>query len=171
MALAQTRAGLVGLLACSPEAKGVVSSERIYVQPGQRSDLVLDRLEKTRYLAVVAGYRELRPNFSAAVLPIPLEESREYFLFKRYAPQAFEAWLKLKAQNLQFFPKTPKDYGRLAKDAGDPVPGPASFPRPKSPTLATPGERDVKAAAKAARAVPWPGPENDDGPGPFGANR
>jgi predicted component of type VI protein secretion system len=159
--LSQAKPGLLTLLACSPDLAGAVSAERLYVQPGQKSDLILDRLEKTRYLAVVAGYQDLRPANSAAVLAIPIETSREYFIFKRYQPEPFEAWLALKPQSVQFFHKSSKDRGRLAQDVkDDPKPGPApKFPKAGSPTIATPDAQDLKTAAKA---TPWPKPESDD---------
>ncbi|MDR0548088.1 MAG: type VI secretion lipoprotein TssJ [Deltaproteobacteria bacterium] len=167
LTLAKAKPGLLKLLECSLEIKGVISSDRLYVQPGQKSDLRFDRLEKTRYLGAVAGYFDLRPTSAAAVLPLPIDESREYFLFKRYSPKEFEAWLRLKAQNLAFFPKTEKDYGRLAKDVElEPQAGETNKPpRPKNgPTIATPGEKELKQAAKAARASPPPKVDGDENP-------
>jgi hypothetical protein len=126
--------------------------------------LRFDRLEKARFLAAVAGYWELKPQLAAAVLPIPIDVSREYFLFKRFSPTVFEAWLRLKAQNLAFFPKSPSDSGRLAQDVVlEPnFGGPPSFPRPGSPTLATPGEKEIKNAAQAAKTLPAPNFESED---------
>jgi hypothetical protein len=116
LALSQTKSGLLGLLGCAPETAGALSAERYFIQPGQTLDLILDRLEKARYLAVVAGYQDLRPNLATAILPMPIQTGSKYLIFKTYGPEILDAWLILKAQNMQFFAKNPKDYGRLAKD-------------------------------------------------------
>ena len=164
LTLSKAKAGLLNLLACSTELKGAVGAERLYVQPGQKSDWRFDRLEKARYLAAVAGYWELKPQLAAAILPIPIEQSRAYFLFKRYSPMVLEAWLRLKAHNLALFPKSSNDLGRLAKDVTlEPQPGEAfKFPRPNSPTIATPSEKELVQAAEAAKVAPSPKFDHND---------
>jgi predicted component of type VI protein secretion system len=149
LTLAQTQAGLLSLLNCSPDLPGTVSATRYYAQPGQRQDLWLDRLEKTRYVAVVAGYQSLRPAQSVGLLPIPIEESRRYFFFKAYQPLTLAAWLILKPQTAQFLPKSERDQGRLARDLG-------TWPQTGSETLASktpPSETPVSAGPGASDAT------------------
>ncbi|MDR1872146.1 MAG: type VI secretion lipoprotein TssJ [Deltaproteobacteria bacterium] len=164
--LSQSREGLISLLTCAPTLAGAVSSDRLLVQPGQKMDLTLDRLEKTRYLAVVAGYQDLRPVSSVAYLPIPIEEDSHWLFFKRYQPQRLEAWLVLKSQTAQLFYKTPSDYGRLAKDLT--VPEPKRGPDPKlppkdlNPVVLKPDLFPTRTVGRAARIVPDPRKQSPD---------
>jgi predicted component of type VI protein secretion system len=111
-----TRQGLEDLLACSSNSPGVVSAERRFIQPGGRMDLSFDRLEKTRYLAVVAGFSAMSADRSIKALPIPIKDGRKYLIFKTFEPDNFEAWLLLKAQALHLFFKDSSDFGRSVAD-------------------------------------------------------
>ena len=113
---AGTRQGLDALLACQLEGSGVVGAERRFIQPGERKDLILDRLEKTRYLAVAAGYADMSPARSVGVMQIPIKEGRRYLILKGFFPEPLEAWIILKGRGMLAFPKDKSDYGRSAAD-------------------------------------------------------
>jgi type VI secretion system VasD/TssJ family lipoprotein len=106
--------GLSELLLCTATKPGQVSAGRYLIQPGQRQDLVLDRLEGTKYVAVAAGYSTMPAQGATAFLIVPVHENSKLFFANTYEIQTFQAWLLLKTQALQFFPKSEADLNRSA---------------------------------------------------------
>lgn len=49
-----------------------ISQHELFVQPGEKTIWKLDRLAQTRWIAVVAGYFDLRPQDCMVMSPIPL---------------------------------------------------------------------------------------------------
>lgn len=98
----QAPGGIDTLLACNLEALNSAASARLFtLQPGQKLEVVLDRLEGARYLGVIAGYAHLRPEASHAVQPFPLEESREGLLRNKvYSAVPLDALVHLGAESV-----------------------------------------------------------------------
>ncbi len=70
------------LLACNQFDSSVTGRKRVIVQPGSQKDVVLDRLQGTRYLGIIAGYYQRRGDNFFKVVPIPVAEKRAG-LFKK----------------------------------------------------------------------------------------
>jgi type VI secretion system VasD/TssJ family lipoprotein len=66
------RDGLVKLLECARFDPSVTYAKRYVVQPRQQVTETLDRAEGTRYVAVVAGYSELRKEHVTRFYAIPV---------------------------------------------------------------------------------------------------
>lgn len=57
---------------------GILSFEKVFVQPGEERMLVMDRAESAKYVGVVAGYFNLDPGLATRLIPIPVvQEKRE----------------------------------------------------------------------------------------------
>ncbi|MBQ9537212.1 MAG: type VI secretion system lipoprotein TssJ [Desulfovibrionaceae bacterium] len=80
--LAMSADGLDQLLDCSLDAAKARASRAFRVQPGESKDFSCDRVEKARYLAVVAGYRHMHPDMCTALLPFPIHHDKEGILFR-----------------------------------------------------------------------------------------
>lgn len=61
------------LLSCRRFDDSVVTSRRIFFDPGQAQQLLLDREEGVRWIAVIAGYFHGTPTRSARVIPVPIQ--------------------------------------------------------------------------------------------------
>jgi predicted component of type VI protein secretion system len=70
-ALAKDPAGIRTLLQGTPFDPSVVSADRLFLQPGERRALPLDRAQNGRWLAVVAGYYGLAPGAVTRILELP----------------------------------------------------------------------------------------------------
>jgi hypothetical protein len=128
----KTTQGLGQLLACqdaaaqgAPAPSGVVGATRLFIQPGETRDLVIDRLDGTKYVAVAGGYSSLPAPGAAAFLLIPVHENKKWFFANTFQLEELDAWLLLKGQSLEFFPKLPEDLKASAADFADkPLPEP-----------------------------------------------
>jgi type VI secretion system VasD/TssJ family lipoprotein len=88
------RDGLVKLLECSRFDPSVTYAKRFVVQPRQQLTETLDRAEGARYVAVVAGYSELRKDRVTRFYEIPVTA-----ISKR--PDRLDIELYLGAQEIQ----------------------------------------------------------------------
>lgn len=83
--------GFAELLACGRFDDSVVTSRRLFSDPGQAQNLSLDREENVRWIAVVAGYFHGTPAHSARVVAVPVREIVEgwlpFFKDTRHEPQ------------------------------------------------------------------------------------
>jgi type VI secretion system VasD/TssJ family lipoprotein len=70
--LAGDNDGLYKLLECGLFDASVTSSKRLIINPGQDSNLVLDRSEGSKYLAVLAGYYLIQKERIIRLLDIPV---------------------------------------------------------------------------------------------------
>ncbi len=99
--LASTPAGLSTLLEGNMETAGALSVRTFALQPGQRIEVTADRMEKARYLAVVAGYTHLKPELCWAILPFPLHTEREGLLRKPvYLAAPVDALIRLGSESV-----------------------------------------------------------------------
>ncbi|MDR3669946.1 MAG: type VI secretion lipoprotein TssJ [Holophaga sp.] len=69
--LAKDPAGLRTLLQGLPFDPSVASADKLFLQPGERRTLPLDRAQNGRWLAVVAGYYGLAPGAVTRILELP----------------------------------------------------------------------------------------------------
>ncbi len=74
--LAATQQGLLTFLDCGLADPSIVSAKRIYVQPGREDAIFLDRAEGAKYLAVAAGFNNLRPELCIKVVPMPVHSEK-----------------------------------------------------------------------------------------------
>ena len=69
--LANDQDGLYTLLDCSLFGNGAAAAKRLILQPGQDINMVLDRAEGARYVAIVAGYYILEKERMVKMVEIP----------------------------------------------------------------------------------------------------
>lgn len=81
--------GLYTLLECSQFDSSVTNAERLIIQPGQKSMSIFDRVEKTQYLAVVAGYNKMDREGDIRIFEIPIK-SDSAGLFSKTTTEAPE---------------------------------------------------------------------------------
>ena len=82
--------GFAELLACGRFDDSVVTSRRLFSDPGQAQNLSLDREEGVRWIAVIAGYFHGTPAHSARVVAVPVRKIVEgwvpFFKDTRHEP-------------------------------------------------------------------------------------
>ncbi len=76
-ALAKTSAGIVSLLEGDGKDVGVIQSDTHYIQPNAALQLQLDKEDKVKYFAVVAGFDSLNPEDCFAITPMPVRTTTE----------------------------------------------------------------------------------------------
>ena len=64
--------GIYKLLGCSLFDASVTSSERLIINPGQDSTFLLDRLEGSKYVGILAGYYLIQRERILRLLEIPI---------------------------------------------------------------------------------------------------
>lgn len=81
--LASSSQGIIDLLQCKSKPPDIISADAYSLQPGEEKFIPADRKEGARFVAVVAGYDELAPEKSFAIVPFPLAQDshRSGFLF------------------------------------------------------------------------------------------
>lgn len=102
--LAKTPAGVDTLLTCEGFTGSVVQSERLFIQPGEQRQLTVDRLEKGRYVAFVAGYAHPTAQRISPIFSFPVQHSTQGLLLwkkDRYWPGELTIHLVLTEQSLQ----------------------------------------------------------------------
>ena len=80
--MAESPQGLDQLLNCDLEVAKARLSRSFKIQPGQKLDVTQDRVEKARYLAVVAGFEHLKPELCTAIIPFPIHHEKEGIIFR-----------------------------------------------------------------------------------------
>jgi type VI secretion system VasD/TssJ family lipoprotein len=73
--MSSTNEGLYQLLECRTSDPSMVTSNRVFIQPGDSSLLTYDRAEGTRYVGVIAGYFDMHEEnmVRKAKIPVTLE--------------------------------------------------------------------------------------------------
>jgi type VI secretion system VasD/TssJ family lipoprotein len=96
-ALAATLEGIDTLLDCKLEPAGAQAAKRFSLQPATELDIVSDRAEGARMLAVVAGYAHERPELCTATLPYPVSKGSEGIIFRTtvYSAAALDVVINL----------------------------------------------------------------------------
>jgi predicted component of type VI protein secretion system len=171
-----TAQGLGELLSCpSVGAKGetppagLISCERLIFQPGETRDMLVDRLEGTKHVAVVGGYSDLTAVGAAGFMSIPVHENKKWFFANTYELQNLAAWLVLKKQSLAFFPRGEDEATASAAIYADK--GPAKKPASKETLAATsPACPAITCPVPSPTASPEPSPtpSSTTGPAPSG---
>lgn len=94
--------GLYKLLDCGLFGAGAASAKRLIVQPSQVVDVVMDRAEGARYVAVVAGYYILDKERMVKMLEIPVALDKKGFIKKTITqkPQAMDIEIALGPQQI-----------------------------------------------------------------------
>ncbi len=78
--LSGDRDGLYTLLECSRFDSSVTNVERLFIHPGQKSVAIFDRVESTRYVAVVAGYNRMEKEGDVRIFEIPIKSESAGFM-------------------------------------------------------------------------------------------
>lgn len=78
--LANDQDGLYTLLECSLFGNGAAAAKRMIVQPGQDINMMLDRAEGARYVAIVAGYYILEKERMVKMVEIPEYVEKKGFI-------------------------------------------------------------------------------------------
>lgn len=89
--LAQNKAGIDRLVACSRFDDSVVNFEQAFFEPGASRTLRLNRHEGSRYLAIAAGYYDFSPSHSTRTVPIPVVNVADTFIPASVGPSHKEA--------------------------------------------------------------------------------
>lgn len=72
--------GLYKLLSCTFFDSSVVASKHLFINPGEKTTLVLDRAEKARYVGIAAGYYKIEGDRILRLMEIPvIVESKGFF--------------------------------------------------------------------------------------------
>jgi predicted component of type VI protein secretion system len=99
-----TPAGVNTLLKCERFDSSVVQSERLFIQPDEQRQLTVDRLEKGRYVAFIAGYATPSAQRISPIFSFPVQHSTKGILFwkkDQYWPGELMINLVLTEQSLQ----------------------------------------------------------------------
>ena len=101
-ALAASASGIDQLLNCQLDPAKARASRAFQMQPGKIQDVTQDRVEKARYLAVVAGYEHLKPELCSAVIPFPIHHETSGILFRDdlYTAAPMRALIHLGAESV-----------------------------------------------------------------------
>jgi type VI secretion system VasD/TssJ family lipoprotein len=76
--------GLYTLLDCKLFGDGAAASKRMIIQPGQDIDIMLDRAEGARYVAMAAGYYIMEKDRMVKIVDIPeIVETKGFFRKKK----------------------------------------------------------------------------------------
>jgi len=97
--------GLYKLLECSRFDSSVVSSKRLFIQPGEELSESLDRAEGARYVAVVAGYFLIQKEGMVRLYDVPWFVDTKGFIMrtKESKPGPLEIDLVLGSEQIQKF--------------------------------------------------------------------
>jgi hypothetical protein len=174
----KTQMELTALLNCDNSLAGTISAMRYLIQPSTSRDLVIDRLEQTKYIAAVGGFSTLPVPNASAFLLIPVHENKKLIFSNTFQIEELNAWLLLGEQNLELFPKLEADLKYSAADfvkqpQVDPKPPAAVEPQgsvlnapqntapPQTPqgTTMRPGQEGTAGAASATQGAKQGAPE------------
>jgi type VI secretion system VasD/TssJ family lipoprotein len=72
--------GRYKLLECQPFDATVANTKRLIIHPGDNLNLLMDRLEGTRYLAIVAGYYLLQKKRIIRIVDFPVITEQQGFM-------------------------------------------------------------------------------------------
>lgn len=78
--LSEDTDGIYKLLECGLFDAGVATAKRTIVNPGQDIEIVLDRAEDAKYVAIVAGYYVLQKDRMIRLYDIPVEVQTKGFI-------------------------------------------------------------------------------------------
>jgi type VI secretion system VasD/TssJ family lipoprotein len=101
---AKSPEGIAALLQCAAFDKSVKHTTRLFLQPLESAASILDRAEGARYLAVVCGYFEAKPEDSAKIWEFKPKETTSGSLFWKstlYSAGELALHLRLTAHALQ----------------------------------------------------------------------
>lgn len=80
--LAKDKEGIVKLLGCKRFGESVSGVERVILQPGEVRTVFLDRAVGAQYVALVAGYYDLKPEKTTLLFKIPVNVTKKGLIFK-----------------------------------------------------------------------------------------
>lgn len=89
------------LLACGRFDPSVTARKRVIVQPGTTKDVVLDRVQGTRYVGIIAGYYQRRNNDYYKVVAIPVKMKSAGFFKKRAFLDVLELDISLEDKGMK----------------------------------------------------------------------
>lgn len=75
--LAKDSLGIQRLLAYESFDKSVTGLDRFFIEPGEKSQLVIDRAENTKWIGIVAGYYNIVPAQMVRTYEIPIMFQKE----------------------------------------------------------------------------------------------
>ena len=77
--LKKDKDGIIKLLAAKKFDKSVMSVNKYYISPNEIKQLLLNRAEKTTWVALVAGYYDMQPSKSTLIYQIPEYSSLKFW--------------------------------------------------------------------------------------------
>ncbi|MDQ7031987.1 MAG: type VI secretion system lipoprotein TssJ [Desulfonauticus sp.] len=78
---AQYPAGIRKLLNQEVDDPSILTYKRIFIEPGKKGKIVLDRVERAKWIGIVAGYYSLDPQKSVKIMQIPYKIEKVGFIF------------------------------------------------------------------------------------------
>ncbi len=80
---AQYETGIRKLLNQEVKDPNILTYKRVFIEPGKSGKIVMDRVEKARWIGIVAGYYSLDPKKSVKVLKIPYKIKKKGFIKRK----------------------------------------------------------------------------------------
>jgi predicted component of type VI protein secretion system len=74
--IAETPAGIRDLLSTEEIDTSIISTHELTVSPNTVDTLVIDRFKETRFIAIVAGYYQMKPEDSVRIFEVPSVANR-----------------------------------------------------------------------------------------------
>ncbi|MFT5002326.1 MAG: putative component of type VI protein secretion system [Flavobacteriales bacterium] len=74
--IAETPAGIRDLLSTEEIDTSIISTHELTVSPNTADTLVIDRFKETRFIAIVAGYYQMKPEDSVRIFEVPSVANR-----------------------------------------------------------------------------------------------
>lgn len=75
--LATSGDGLLVLLSAKPFDSSVMSVRQYFIEPGESGNILIDRVEKTQWVGITAGYNNLDPEKSIRYYKIPIKKVKK----------------------------------------------------------------------------------------------
>jgi type VI secretion system VasD/TssJ family lipoprotein len=117
------------------EAPGLLALERVYIEPGSTQRIVIDRVDKARYIGVAAAYFEGDPMRNARLFAVGVDIKTTGIIVKTNTATPLPLGLSVRLGDKALL------YARTADIAGDALPGSAgeapaaSEPPPADPNM------------------------------------
>ncbi|HEX4330385.1 MAG TPA: type VI secretion system lipoprotein TssJ [Burkholderiales bacterium] len=122
----------VGKALGSGEAPGVLNLERVYIEPGSTQRVVLDRVDKARYIGVAAAYFEGDPARNARVFAIGVDVKTTGFVVKNSVATPLPLGLSVRLGDKALLYARATEVAEALPDRAGEVP-PAAPARPADP--------------------------------------
>jgi len=146
----------VGKALQAGEAPGVLSLERVFIEPGSTQRVVLDRVDRARYIGVAAAYFEGEPMRNARLFAIGVDIKTSGIIVKNHVATPVPLGLNVRLGDKALLYARPADIAADAvPDQAGEVPAPVAA-QPVDPTLRVQDRTGPETRITGERAKPAP---------------